>query len=273
VSPGVLNVLIVGDAAGAMQAAPSEVDALFAGARVARTVLRSEALRLARDGAVDVIVTASPAALLATPEFLAVFAGRTAPVSLLFVAEQRDSSALERLRAAGVATDTVAGGLERLRAGLRAAEARRTLPPVSANDAPSGRTEPIKQERERDSDMANVNKTLEETMKIDGAIGAALADWDSGLCLGAVGGGNRLNVEVAAAGNCQVVKAKMATMSELGIKGAIQDILITLDDQIHLIRPLKRGENLFLYLAIDKVKGNLGMARHRLQKLEAELNM
>ncbi|MCY1014147.1 hypothetical protein OV079_53270 [Nannocystis pusilla] len=63
----------------------------------------------------------------------------------------------------------------------------------------------------------------------------------------------------------------MATMTELGIKGAIQDILITLDDQIHLIRPLRRGENLFLYLAIDKVKGNLGLARHRLQKLESEL--
>lgn len=121
--------------------------------------------------------------------------------------------------------------------------------------------------------MANVESTLEETMKLDGAIGAALADWDSGLCLGTIGGGNRLNIEIAAAGNCQVVKAKMATMSELGIKGAIQDILITLEDQIHLIRPLRRGGNLFLYVAIDKVKGNLGMARHRLQKLEAELNV
>lgn len=119
--------------------------------------------------------------------------------------------------------------------------------------------------------MANINKTLEEAMKIDGAIATALADWDSGLCLGTAGGGVRLNIEVAAAGNCQVVKAKMATMSELGIKGAIQDILITLDDQIHLIRPLRRSETLFLYLAIDKTKGNLGLARHRLQKIETDL--
>jgi hypothetical protein len=108
-------------------------------------------------------------------------------------------------------------------------------------------------------------------VKIDGAIAAALADWESGFCLGTAGGGTRLNIEIAAAGNCQVVKAKMATMNELGIKGAIHDILITLDDQIHLIRPLRRGDTLFLYVAIDKVKGNLGLARHRLQKLEAEL--
>ena len=121
--------------------------------------------------------------------------------------------------------------------------------------------------------MANISKTLEEAMKIDGAIAAALADWESGLCLGTAGGGARLNVEVAAAGNCQVVKAKMATMAELGLKGSIHDILITLEDQVHLIRPLRRDENLFLYLAIDKVKGNLGMARHRLQKLESELNL
>ena len=127
--------------------------------------------------------------------------------------------------------------------------------------------------RKTEENMANISKTLEETMKIDGAIGAAIADWDSGLCLGTAGGGARLNIEVAAAGNCQVVKAKMTTMSELGIKGAIQDILITLDDQIHLIRPLRHGENIFMYLAIDKAKGNLAMARHRLSKLESELNL
>ena len=58
-----------------------------------------------------------------------------------------------------------------------------------------------------------------------------------------------------------------------GISGAIQDILITLDDQIHLIRPLRRGDSMFMYLAIDKAKGNLALARHRLTKLEAELSV
>ena len=133
--------------------------------------------------------------------------------------------------------------------------------------------QPDNHEMKDDREMANISKSLEEAMKIDGAIAAALADWDSRLCLGTAGGGVRLNIEVAAAGNCQVVKAKMATMNELGIKGAIQDILITLDDQIHLIRPLRRSENLFMYVAIDKAKGNLGLARHRLQKIESELNV
>ncbi len=121
--------------------------------------------------------------------------------------------------------------------------------------------------------MADVKKTLDELMKIDGAIGAVVADWESGMALGNVGGQGRLDMEMAAAGNCQVVKAKMSTMKSLGINGGIQDILITLEDQLHLIRPSKQHNSLFIYLAVDKAKGNLAMARMKLQTLESELRI
>jgi len=121
--------------------------------------------------------------------------------------------------------------------------------------------------------MADVKKTLEEVMKADGAIGAVVGDWESGMSLGHVGGQGRIDMEIAAAGNCQVVKAKMSTMKSLGINGNIQDILITLDDQVHLIRPSKVVPSVFIYLAIDKAKGNLAMARIKLQSAEAELRV
>jgi hypothetical protein len=121
--------------------------------------------------------------------------------------------------------------------------------------------------------MADVKRTLEELMKVDGAIGAVVADWESGMSLGHVGGQGRVDMETAAAGNCQVVKAKVATMRQLGISGGIQDILITLDDQMHLIRPSKSTPSLFIYVAIDKTKGNLAMARMKLQALEGELRV
>jgi hypothetical protein len=121
--------------------------------------------------------------------------------------------------------------------------------------------------------MSDIKKTLDELMKIDGAIGAVVADWESGMSLGQVGGQGRLDMELAAAGNCQVVKAKMATMKSLGIQGSIQDILITLDDQMHLIRPSRHLPSLFIYLAIDKQRGNLAMARMKLQSAEAELRV
>ncbi len=93
------------------------------------------------------------------------------------------------------------------------------------------------------------------------------------MSLGHIGGQGRIDMEIAAAGNCQVVKAKMSTMRSLGISGNIQDILITLDDQMHLIRPSRTMPSIFLYVAIDKAKGNLAMARLKLQSAEAELRI
>lgn len=256
------------------------MDNLCAGTRVTRTVLRSEMLRTIQGQPLDLIITSSGILFFASDEFLRAFAAMAQPVAMLVITRRAHPDTLEPLRRLGVRAEHIEIPIEEaaLRERVQAAlHPRRpaTVPAIRGATPPDARDEETGNPtgKHGDREMANINKTLEEAMKIDGAIGTALADWDSGLCLGALGGGDRINIEVAAAGNCQVVKAKMATMAELGIKGAIHDILITLDDQIHLIRPLKRGESLFIYLAIDKVKGNLGMARHRLQKLEAELSV
>ncbi|MDN3293146.1 hypothetical protein QWM81_03600 [Streptomyces ficellus] len=124
--------------------------------------------------------------------------------------------------------------------------------------------------------MANAETALKEaTTTIDGALGAALVDYTSGMALGTIGGGKDLDLAVAAAGNTDVVRAKLRTMEMLGLQDEIEDILITLGGQYHLIRLLKsRGTNgLFLYLALDKNRANLAMARHQLRKIEAELEI
>jgi hypothetical protein len=124
--------------------------------------------------------------------------------------------------------------------------------------------------------MANVETSLKEAMtSIEGSLGAALVDYTSGMALGIVGGGKELDLNVAAAGNTDVVRAKVRTMEMLGLKDEIEDILITLGGQYHLIRLLKgRGSNgLFLYLALDKARANLAMARHQLRRIETELEV
>ncbi|MEU4272094.1 hypothetical protein [Streptomyces sp. NPDC026092] len=123
--------------------------------------------------------------------------------------------------------------------------------------------------------MANTDTALKEAMTIEGAIGAALVDYTSGMALGTIGGGKELDLNMAAAGNTDVVRAKLRTMEMLGLKEDIEDILITLGTQYHLIRLLKgRGTGgLFLYLALDKGRANLAMARHQLKKIEAELDV
>ena len=101
--------------------------------------------------------------------------------------------------------------------------------------------------------MANTETTLKECLaSIEGATGVALVDYTSGMALGTLGGSKSFDLNVAAAGNTDVVRAKMRTMEHLGLKGGIEDILITLSDQYHLIRLIagRGGNGLFLYLSL-----------------------
>src|SRR6186713_3149898 len=106
--------------------------------------------------------------------------------------------------------------------------------------------------------MANIKQTMDELMTADGAMCAALVDSSSGMILGQVGSG--VDLEVAAAGNTEVVRAKLKTMRALGLNDVIEDILITLGKHYHIIRPMGRKEGLFIYLVLDKQKSNLAMA-------------
>ena len=124
--------------------------------------------------------------------------------------------------------------------------------------------------------MSDVEVSLKEIMtSIEGALGTALVDYTSGMALGTLGGGKDLDLTVAAAGNTDVIRAKARTMEHLGLKGEIEDMLITLGGQYHLLRPLKgRGGNgLFLYLVLDRKTSNLAMARHQLKRVEAGLDV
>ncbi|MBW5484282.1 hypothetical protein [Streptomyces bambusae] len=123
--------------------------------------------------------------------------------------------------------------------------------------------------------MANVETSLKEAMAIGGSLGAALVDYGSGMALGTLGGGKDLDMSVAAAGNTDVIRAKVRTMEMLGIADEIEDILITLGSQYHLVRLLKSrgGAGLFLYVVLDKANSNLAMARHQLRRIESELEM
>jgi predicted regulator of Ras-like GTPase activity (Roadblock/LC7/MglB family) len=118
--------------------------------------------------------------------------------------------------------------------------------------------------------MANIKQGLSELLSTtEGAMCAAVVDSASGMMLGSAGSG--LDLEVAAAGNTEVVRAKMKTMAQLGLKDVIDDMLITLGKQYHIIRPVSKKEGVFIYLVLDKTKANLAMARRRVQDVEREL--
>ena len=107
--------------------------------------------------------------------------------------------------------------------------------------------------------MANITEILNQLMTTDGSIASAVVDSDSGLMLGAAGSG--IDLELAAAGNTEVVRAKLKTMASLGLTDSIDDILITLNKQYHIIKLHPAQHGLFIYFVLDKAKANLALAR------------
>lgn len=116
----------------------------------------------------------------------------------------------------------------------------------------------------------NYDQCVSDMLNIDGALAAAVVDYASGMLL-AGGGSAAIDLEIAAAGNTEVMRAKVKTMSMLGLKDSIEDVLISLGKQYHLLRPLVNHEGLFLYCVLDRSKSNLALARRGLIDAEKHL--
>ncbi len=119
--------------------------------------------------------------------------------------------------------------------------------------------------------MTTIKDTLAKLTTIDGFVAAAVVDADSGMVLGTESR-STLNLDVASAGNTEVVRAKRKTMGALKLKDDIQDILVTLGKQYHLMRPMKERPNVFFYLVLDRAQSNLAMARMTLADAESSIS-
>jgi hypothetical protein len=117
--------------------------------------------------------------------------------------------------------------------------------------------------------VSNINESLSTLLGVDGAKCVALVDSGSGMILGQAGTG--LDLDVAAAGNTEVMRAKMSTIKALGLKDTIDDILITLTTQYHIIRPLTASPSIFLYLVLDSARSNLALARYKVAEVDRQL--
>lgn len=122
--------------------------------------------------------------------------------------------------------------------------------------------------------MSQLDTFVQELLTIEGATGAAIVDISSGMAL-ASGGNPGFDLSVAAAGNSNVVRAKLKTMAELGLSGKIEDIMITLDGQYHLINVLSGSDSagLFVYLVLDRNTANLALARHKLKSVSGRITI
>jgi hypothetical protein len=123
--------------------------------------------------------------------------------------------------------------------------------------------------------MANEKTLMDVFGKIEGdvngVIATAVVDLESGMTLAAKSNRPDFDLAVASAYNSELVKQKMKIMRALNLKSSLEDMLLTLTDQFHLIKFLPGGTS-FLYLAADRSGTNLAILRNSVGKHVAELS-
>lgn len=120
--------------------------------------------------------------------------------------------------------------------------------------------------------MSNIDDSLQQLRSLDGFLAASLVDSESGMVLG-MQGADDYEVELASALNTKVVSAKRRAMKQLGLGDLMEDILITLRDQYHIIRPLRSRPEIFLYLVTTRAKSNLALARMELAQVDTSMSL
>jgi hypothetical protein len=102
---------------------------------------------------------------------------------------------------------------------------------------------------------------------LPGFMAASLVDIESGMTLGLKSVRPDFDLAAASAYNSEMVKQKLKIMRALNLKTTLEDMLLTLGDQIHVIRLV--GQTTFIYLAVDRAHSNLAIVRNVLQKNQA----
>ncbi|MBV7293511.1 hypothetical protein [Corynebacterium sp. TAE3-ERU16] len=119
----------------------------------------------------------------------------------------------------------------------------------------------------RQEDLNNLIANISDDL--DGFIGASVVDLDTGMSLASASKMANFDLDVASAYNSEMVKAKYKTIKALGLDTGLEDMLLTLDDQLHLIRML--DDQSFIYVAVDRHSSNLALLRTSVKRRVAEI--
>jgi hypothetical protein len=107
--------------------------------------------------------------------------------------------------------------------------------------------------------------------EMSGFIAASVVDLESGMTLAAKSTRSNFDLAVASAYNSELVKQKLKIVKALGLNTTLEDVLLTLGDQLHLIKVFPGGQT-FLYLAADRGATNLAIVRNAVNKHVAALH-
>lgn len=110
-------------------------------------------------------------------------------------------------------------------------------------------------------------ESLAKFEDLDGFKSVALVDARSGMILGKIGQANA-TMDITAAAHTELVRSKRRSLEESGLGEPLEEILISLDTELHLLRPTRSRASTFLFLTLEREYANMALARIEFAELE-----
>ncbi len=117
----------------------------------------------------------------------------------------------------------------------------------------------------------DINNALSQLLELKGSMATSIIDWEDDIILGTE---NKVNFDITTAskGNGKVMRSTLKMLNDTNPESQVEDILITLTDQIHIIHIINSHPELCLYIILDSQKANMALARTKIGLIAKELS-
>lgn len=128
-------------------------------------------------------------------------------------------------------------------------------------------------EREAEDPRASeaIRDALEQGRALAGSLATLLVETATGGLIAAAIGAKGVDLEVAAAATAELVRQKPRVEQRMGLKDAVEEVLLTSTRRYYLLRPLGEGDRRFLLLVLDRKQADLAAAQSGLAAIERAL--
>lgn len=120
-------------------------------------------------------------------------------------------------------------------------------------------------------DARKVGRELRLLMQTDGVLAAALVDATDGDLLAGESRHPDIDLARAAAALAPVVRAHQLAHEAMGLPGTLEEFSVAAGTAHHVVRPLLRRPNRFLFARIERAHANLALLRFKLAEAERNL--
>jgi CheY-like chemotaxis protein len=103
---------------------------------------------------------------------------------------------------------------------------------------------------------------IEQLRQLDGYLAAFLVDGQSGVVVGGDGRDPALDLQAAAAGYSELYRIERDLVEALFVDDQIEDVVITLSSQYHVLHAIAGQPSLLLYVVLERSTASLGLVRY-----------